>query len=502
MGRDFANRYLILMMHLISSFAPKCAAFQARSTAMCHISSSLGILSHLSTQEARDTTRGQSTFHNVIIRQSKQSKAFRNGSQLVFSKAVEAIKPDNVAPASIVKVSVRMKESDSNMDIGWGVYNPFSLYTVRILCHKYLQPSLFTNVERLIAEDMQSEAVYAMVYHHVKDALLARRILIDSTKEDTDTFRLINGEGDGLSGLSIDVVGGSVAVVMSTSIWCQIHQEAIIKALKAVLPEHDVVWRVAKARLEQDGCSKLTRSLDMSDRVLSNSRREDDRVVYRENGVLFATYPFSSTLTQKTGVYCDQRENRLNLATLCTNKRVLDLCCYHGGFAITSIVRGGAAMATAVDSSQAAIEAAEVNAELNGIPDSRLKLVQADIAPYLQEQFSIGNDYDVVVLDPPKLAPTTKALDKARRKYHALNRDAIKVVSSERGGLLLTCTCSAAMTQRQDYFLNMVQGAALAAGRRVTLMRTSGAAACHTQSPIAWPSGAYLTACLFYVHPK
>jgi 23S rRNA G2069 N7-methylase RlmK/C1962 C5-methylase RlmI len=97
-----------------------------------------------------------------------------------------------------------------------------------------------------------------------------------------------------------------------------------------------------------------------------------------------------------------------------------------------------------------------------------------------------------------------KILDKARRKYHALNRDAMNAIDERNGGLLLTCSCSAAMTQAEggQYFLKMVQGAALAAGRSVTLLSVSGAAPCHTQSPIAFPASSYLTAALFHVHPK
>jgi 23S rRNA G2069 N7-methylase RlmK/C1962 C5-methylase RlmI len=137
-------------------------------------------------------------------------------------------------------------------------------------------------------------------------------------------------------------------------------------------------------------------------------------------------------------------------------------------------------------------------------PD-KLETICSDITVFLQQQChgDPGRQYDVVVLDPPKLAPTTTGLDKAKRKYHGLNRDAIKVVNEKEGGLLLTCTCSAAMTQKDGgrYFLDMVSGAALAAGRCVTLLRVTGAASCHTQSPVAYPAGSYLTAALFYVHP-
>lgn len=216
---------------------------------------------------------------------------------------------------------------------------------------------------------------------------------------------------------------------------------------------------------------------------------------------------FAFLLVFLPGVYCDQRENRLFLAPLCRDKRVLDLCCYHGGFALHAAKIGGARSVTAVDSSAAALDIAQTNAELNNCEDE-VKFVHSDITDFMQSAIAHAkNDddelYDVVILDPPKLAPTAARLDKARRKYHSFNRDAIQLVSRSKGGLLLTCTCSASMTQKDggQYFLNTVHAAALAAKRQVSLLNVRGAASCHVQSPIAWPAGDYLTAALFYVHP-
>ena len=168
------------------------------------------------------------------------------------------------------------------------------------------------------------------------------------------------------------------------------------------------------------------------------------------------------------------------------------------------MVHGGASSCTGVDSSQDAIDAAIANAELNGLDDSRIQFLRDDIAQYMKDANDDAKEYDVIVLDPPKLAPSVSGLDRASRKYHALNRDAMKIIDRKEGGLLLTCTCSGAMTQKDggNFFLQTVQNAALAAGRQVTLLRKSGAAPCHTQSPASYPAGNYLTAALFYVSPK
>lgn len=220
-----------------------------------------------------------------------------------------------------------------------------------------------------------------------------------------------------------------------------------------------------------------------------------------EDRIKYQTFPFDFS-SQKTGFYCDQRDNRFNLAKLCKGKRVLDLCCYNGGFALNAMIHGGAASCVGVDSSPVAIAAADENKELNNV-DSLLSFVKMDISQYMKEAQENEQEFDVIILDPPKLAPTIAQLDRASRKYHSLNRDAMKLINKEKGGLLLTCSCSGAMTQKNggQFFLETIQGAALSAGRRITLLSTSGAAGCHTQDPASFPANAYLTAALFTVSP-
>ncbi|GAX14043.1 hypothetical protein FisN_5Lh033 [Fistulifera solaris] len=438
----------------------------------------------------------------VTLKRNRQSRSFRDGNQLVFTKAIDSLSSKNIQVGQLVQVAVPREQSSSLEVLGYGVYNPHSLYRIRFLCHKYVQPSLFKQIQNKEADP--EEALRVVLRHHLRSALQLRQGgLIDWNS--TDTYRLCHGEGDSLSGLAIDVIGSQHAVIMSSALWCQVHRDMIQSEVQATLGSGvQLVWRTTPSRLEQDGLSEATKEgQDTTNRftLLLNgaqeSSSEKDKVVYyRENGVKFAAYPYEGG--QKTSVYCDQRENRMHVASLAKGKTVLDLCCYHGGFSLTALVQGNAKAATAVDSSADAVKAAADNAELNRV---ELECVQADITSFLQDMHG-QRSWDIVVLDPPKLAPSVSALDKARRKYHALNRDAIKVIA-DTGGYLMTCTCSAAMTQEEggQAFLNMVQGAALAAHRRVTLLRVSGAASCHTQSPISWPAGNYLTAALFYVHP-
>lgn len=467
----------------------------------------------------------------VILKQSTQSKAIRDGNPLVFPKAVQKLEHTQSSPpkmASLVQVcdvinSESLRKTDSK--IGWGVYNPNSLYQVRILCHRKLQPTLFKKVEKeLEAGKTEKHAMELMIRHFVRHAIATRRTL-GLFDGETDTYRLINGEGDGLSGLVVDVIGNSatnhsspdaVLVVLSSALWCQTYHETISMVLQEEMskifsnrdsPMVEVVWRPVQSRLKQDAGGSENSAIDdytelfeLGTTTTSTSFIDNTRPMhFRENGVKFLTYPLDGgQATQKTSVYCDQRENRQVVAEWTDGKRVLDLCCYHGGFGITALVKGHARSVVAVDSSKVALEIADENARLNGLTGNKIQFFASDVTPFCQDEFKKESFYDLIILDPPKLAPTVSSLAKARRKYHALNRDAIKLINPEKGGIFVTCTCSAVMThQREKVFLPMVQGAALAAGRSVSLLRVTGAASCHVQG--VGLLGSYLTMACWYV---
>jgi len=349
-----------------------------------------------------------------------------------------------------------------------------------------------------------------------RDAIRVRKGL-NLPSASTDSYRLLNGEGDGLSGLAIDILGDHVAVIMSSAAWCEVYKHIIMRVVESVLrsdhPDYFIdedkemkfVWRTTPSRLLQDGYQQLDDNDDSGS--LIDQGEIDTVTIVTENSIKYKTFPFDLT-SQKTGFYVDQRENRLNLSSFCRGKRVLDLCCYTGGFSLNAIIHGGASSCVGVDSSQDAINAAIDNAALNEIPpDSTVQFLRDDIANFMKNAATMPNEdgqYDVIILDPPKLAPSVSGLERASRKYHSLNRDAMKLINEKEGGMLLTCTCSGAMTQHKggQYFLETVKGAALSAGRQITLLKSSGAASCHTQCPASFPAGAYLTAALFYVSPK
>lgn len=424
----------------------------------------------------------------ILLKRNRQTKSFRDGSQLVFSGSIDKV-PSKIAMGDLVQVEVPASDDPSNQNtqlVGWGVYNPESMYRIRILQHALLNPKM----KNQIGDNSDVDFLESLLNSQFKKALKTRQAL-GLPSETTDTYRLVNGEGDCLSGLAVDIIANRVAVIMSSAAWCQVHQPIILKCLGDLLPNYELIWKTTQSRLRQDGM-EISEQDNMDG---SADNKDNGPVIGMENGIKFQTFPHLPG--QKTSVYCDQRENRWNLAQLCHGKNVLDLCCYHGGFSLNA-ANHGASTVVGVDSSQEAIDTCLANALLNNLQD-RVQFTKSDISVYMK---SCNENFDVIVLDPPKLAPSASGLDKASRKYQSLNRDALKLISAN-GGLFMTCTCSAAMTQKDGgkFFLQMVQQASLGARREISLLRVSGAAPCHTQSPVSFPAGNYLTAALFYVHP-
>jgi len=194
--------------------------------------------------------------------------------------------------------------------------------------------------------------------------------------------------------------------------------------------------------------------------VVAGSYPEEGILIY-ENGLPFAVDLLGG---QKTGHFLDQRDMRRRAAAYAPGKRVLDLFCHTGGFAVHA-ARAGAAETTAVDSSAPALAQAARNAALNGVAD-RLSVVQADVFELLRAYEREKRRFDLIVLDPPAFAKNRSALEAATRGYKEINLRALGLL--ERGGVLVTCSCSHAMDEGR--FKDMVAAAATDAGRRLHLL--------------------------------
>src|SRR5208337_352413 len=157
-------------------------------------------------------------------------------------------------------------------------------------------------------------------------------------------------------------------------------------------------------------------------------------VVIREHGVRFRVAPGSK---HKTGFFLDQRDHRKALASFCAGRRMLDLCCNTGGFAVSAKVQGGAAEVVGIDLDEQALALARQNANLN---QAQVRFVQADLFTWLRDVLPSGQRFDVVVLDPSKQTRDREAIGHALKRYLDMNRLALQAVSP--GGVLLTCSCT------------------------------------------------------------
>ncbi len=361
-------------------------------------------------------------------------------------------------------VAVRL---DRRTVIGYGHFNPRAEITVRLLSSGPEPPG----------EEFWSERLSAAV------ALRRDLLGLDAI---TDAYRLIHSEGDGLSGIVVDKLG-DVLSAEAFSLGMYQRSADLLERLVRLTGTRAWIVRPGPATVAQEA---------FEGRLLQ-SEQAPSTVTIQEHGTRFRVL-FEGG--HKTGFFCDQRENRQRLAGYCAGKSVLDLCCYTGGFALQAKKLGNAAEVTGVDLDEDPIRLARENAGLNQV---RVNFVTADVFAYMRDMIRNGRQYDVVVLDPPKLIRTRDEFDEGRRKHFDLNRLAIQLVRP--GGLLLTCTCSGLLDEAE--FLKLLRGAARQAGpvgdapdgglqregRTFQILEKTGAAADH---PVAanCPEGEYLRA--------
>ncbi|XP_028965909.1 uncharacterized protein [Malus domestica] len=289
-------------------------------------------------------------------------------------------------------------------------------------------------------------------------------------------------EATRLSGLIVDIFG-DVAVVASSAAWVEKYKAEVEACINRIGEVNFVNWRPSLEVLKEEG-------LDVSNYKERDPSFCPQRTKVMENGIFYSI----SLEGQKTGFYADQRENRQFISTISDGQKVLDMFCYSGGFALNA-ARGGAANVIGVDSSLPAIELAKENVVLNNMDPQRITFLKEDASEFMKGALSRNESWDIVILDPPKLAPRKKVLQNASGMYRNLNSLAMQL--TKRGGLLMTCSCSGAMTQ-SGMFLRILQGAASAAGRKITVLRDAGAACDHPIDP-SYPEGKYLSNVLLRV---
>jgi 23S rRNA (cytosine1962-C5)-methyltransferase len=351
-----------------------------------------------------------------------------------------------IAPGSVVDI-----RDKTGQWVGRGFYNGHSRIALRVLT---------ANPDEPVDADFFAR--------RLRDAIAFRR---DVLKLDavTDAYRLAHSEADGLSGLVVDRFGDTLVIeFFAAGMYRQ--RTVLLDVLKSHFPDAQFYWFAEQHVGKQE-------SFDC------RSPEPPGPGVIREHGLRFRVAPGSK---HKTGFFLDQRENRRALAESCGGKRVLDLCCNTGGFAVYAKALGGAAEVIGVDLDESAVELAKGNAKLNG---AAVRFVQADLFSWLRDVIPNGERFDVVVLDPAKLTRDRESVDQALRKYCDMNRLAIQVVKP--GGVFLTCSCTGLVSESD--FLESVRRAAWQAGRQLQVFRIAGAGADHPFL-IHIPEGRYLKA--------
>ena len=310
------------------------------------------------------------------------------------------------------------------------------------------------------------------------EAFRMRKALQLSGREDNNIYRLVHGEGDRLPGLVVDVYGRT-AVMQAHSVGMHVSRETIAKALVAASKGLiDNVYYKSETTLPYKA------DLHGENGFLIGN---DEGNVATENGLRFHIDWLHG---QKTGFFVDQRENRALLEHYAPGRNVLNMFCYTGGFSVYAL-RGGANLVHSVDASAKAIELTRANVELNFPGDQRHEAYTADAFKYLEEA---GNNYDLIVLDPPAFAKHRDALRNALKGYTRLNAMAFRKIKP--GGILFTFSCSQAVSKEQ--FRLAVFTAATQSVRHVRILHQLHQPADHPIN-IYHPEGEYLKGLVLYV---
>jgi len=325
---------------------------------------------------------------------------------------------------------------------GRGIYNPRSPLALRVIT------------------ELESDRIdYAFFQKKLRSAKDLRESVL-SIPGQSDSYRLVHSEADGLSGLIIDKYADLLIIEPISAGYVRIMDD-VIAILRDLYPGCRVAVRPDDKQAEKEGVRRECEDL-------RRNHPAPESVTIRENSIQmvirFAT-------GHKTGYFLDQRDNRRSIAQLSAGKSVLDLFCYTGGFAI-SAARAGAREVTGVDLDEKSLDTAKQNARLNRVsPD----WIQRNVFDELRQRVEEKRRSDVVIVDPSKLAGVRDEISRAKRTYGDLNRLAMKVMNP--GGILMTSSCSGLISE-PDY-LSILTRSAAEAGVVFQAFRITGASGDH-----------------------
>lgn len=318
----------------------------------------------------------------------------------------------------------------------------------------------------------KSEAIDNVFFKRKLEQALARKQEI-LKKHNTNAFRLIAAEADGLPGITIDVYV-NVVVVQLLSAGAEKHRGKILWAILQLYPDAVVHERSDVDVRKKEGLTPLVQTLH---------GELPESVIIEENGVKICVDLING---HKTGFYLDQRENRRIAASYCAGKSVLNCFSFTGTFGLYALA-AGATKVINVDASESALALSSKNVAINDLDESKVTHLKKDVFQLLRDYKEAGTTFDVIVLDPPKFVDSKHNLNKASRGYKDINRLALSLLNEN--GTLLTFSCSGLMPQ--DLFQKIVADAALDAQRNVYFVQRLAQSEDHPVSG-NFPEGYYL----------
>jgi 23S rRNA (cytosine1962-C5)-methyltransferase len=390
-------------------------------------------------------------------------RSIRSGHPWVYREALSA--PRGLAAGSVVDLYDR--EGPGGQFVARGLYDPSSPIAFRVYS---LSPS---------------EPLDGALFHRRLDrALTLRLALFAHAPEPTDAFRWCHGEGDLLPGLIVDLYGPVAVVIFDGGEQgpARAFRPAIIEALVALGQPHGLTAIYERLQRRAGGGGEL-----LWGRLPESG---DGELTVSEHGVRFRVDIING---QKSGLFLDQRENRLRIRRYAHGRSVWNGFSYTGGFSVYAGL-GGARRVVSVDRAAPAIEAARRNFALNGLDPNQHGFFSDDVFTHLAAAAARGERHDLVLVDPPSFAPTERSVPTALAAYRELHRLALGIVAP--GGLLCAASCSSHVAE--PAFLTTLIAAGQSADRRLRLLEVHGQPHDHP-SPPAFPEGRYLKFALLAV---
>ncbi|KUL21295.1 class I SAM-dependent rRNA methyltransferase [Chlorobium limicola] len=383
----------------------------------------------------------------------KEQRRLLKGHLWVFSNELQAV-PGDIAAGE----TVRLFTHDDRL-IGTGFYNPHSLISFRLLSRSGEVPDREFFKKKIVEALALREKIYRL--------------------DDTNAWRLVHGESDGLPGLVIDRFNRAV-VLQAFSAGMDRHLPLVSEVIDELLQPDAIILRNESVLRELEG-------LPLYKEIIKGERSATMQTIH-DAGISYEVDLYEG---QKTGFFLDQRENRRIIRSFSEGAEVLDVFTNDGGFALNAL-RGGARSAIMVDISEETLKRAEKNAVLNGFEN--FSLISSDAFDMLGKMVEAKELFDVVVLDPPSFTKSRKNLPTALKAYKRLNKLGLQLIKS--GGFLATASCSHHVSEED--FLAAIHQAALAAGKQLRMIYKNAQPPDHPVL-LSMPETGYLKFACFYV---